>query len=225
MKIDETVVEEIVPEPSKSDTKTEAPAGDAKSEETEEQAEEKVDEPTKEGEQLDEKEDGEPKEKQFKTYVKPHILDVKINERLHNVRLLNDEQVKAAKKRIKELEKRDEDLRLKHEAKNFLETNIYALRTWLQEDENVDYTTESERETWIEKCNKELEWFDDEGYNAARAEFNSRGKALDKMWSLFKDRKIEHEKRKELVPQVLELLKKMKDDLPGHLSSKPWITE
>lgn len=152
-------------------------------------------------------------------------MEVQINEHLHNVRLLNDDQVKLAKRRIKALEKRDDDLRLKHEAKNYLETNIYALRTWLQEDENLDFTTESERESWVEKCNSELEWFDDEGFNAKRQEFNARGKVLEKQWTAFKDRKVEHERRNEVVPQVMELLRKMKDDLPGILESKTWISE
>ena len=47
---------------------------------------------------------------------------------------------------------------------------------------NKDYTTEEEKEKWVAKCNSELEWFDDEGYNAKRTEFTSRGKALEKQW-------------------------------------------
>ncbi len=40
----------------------------------------------------------------------PHTYEVKINEKLNNVRTLDADQVKASKKRIKSLEKRDENL-------------------------------------------------------------------------------------------------------------------
>ena len=63
-----------------------------------------------------------------------------------------------------------------------------------------------------------------ESFDGKKSEFNSRGKALEKQFNLFKYRKSEHQGRKEFVPMVFELLKKMKDELPGILTSKPWIT-
>lgn len=41
----------------------------------------------------------------------------------------------------------------------------------------------------------------------------------------FKERKLEHGMRTDLVPKIFETLKKLRDDLPSILESKPWITE
>ena len=65
------------------------------------------------------------------------------------MRLLNADQKKAAKKRIKDLEQRDKDKEMADEAKNAYETQIYALRAWLREDENEPYVTEEAREALL----------------------------------------------------------------------------
>lgn len=64
-----------------------------------------------------------------------------------------------------------------------------------------------------------------DSYDAKKSDFNSRGKSLEKQFNVFRTRKSEHKAREEYVPLVFEALKKMKDDLPGILTSKPWITE
>lgn len=64
-----------------------------------------------------------------------------------------------------------------------------------------------------------------DSYNAKKSDFNSRGKTLEKQFNVFKGRKSEHKAREEFVPVVFESLKRMKDDLPGILANKPWITE
>lgn len=64
-----------------------------------------------------------------------------------------------------------------------------------------------------------------DSYDAKKSDFNSRGKALEKPFLTFKNRKAEHQARSDSIPLVFDLLKKMKDDLPGILASKPWITE
>ena len=122
----------------------------------------------------------EPVEKQFKTSIKPHTFEVKVNEKLNNVRLLNDEQLKAAKGRIKALERRDKNKLELDEAKNYFETQIYELRAWLNDDANSVYSTESDKETWLSKCSEEEEWLDMEGFSANKGEFKQRGKALAK---------------------------------------------
>jgi hypothetical protein len=69
------------------------------------------------------------------------------------------------------------------------------LRAWLQESENEPYTTADERDTWIEKCGSELDWLDMDSFDAKKSEFNSRGKALEKPFLNFKNRKAEHKAR------------------------------
>lgn len=238
VKIDETVVEEIVPEAEKTDKKDKAEKTEEKSEKEAENADDEEKpytgpssskaEEAKDEDAAEEAEEGlpeAPKEKQYKTYIKPHLYEVKIDEKLNKVRTLDDSGIAASKKRIKALEKRDENLAATNAAKNFLETQIYELRSWIQESENEQYVSDKEKEKWITKCGSELEWFDDNASGAKKAEFNSRGKVLEKQLNVFRERKNEHGLRTEIVPQILETIKKLRDELPTLLESKPWITE
>ena len=151
VKIDETVVEEIVPpetdktvppEPQKPEKEVEPEKPEeAATNETQETNEPKkkveidpewdgrqMEVPTEEEEHMEPAQDEEqaaeePAEEQpaevekvreYKTTIKPHTFEVKVVEKLNNVRTLDAEQVKASKRRIKSLEKRDENLQAKH---------------------------------------------------------------------------------------------------------------
>jgi len=61
----------------------------------------------------------------------PHSYPVDPKVTYVGARTLNDIQIKDAKKRIKALEKRDENKKLTDEAKNSYEELIYEMRGWL----------------------------------------------------------------------------------------------
>jgi len=122
--VEETVLEEIIPE-IPAETKNE----EEKSDDETAVAEETDDASASEGEDASDKTDGasteeaaaetEEVEKEYKEVVVPHTFTVdKIVTRPVNARLLNEDQVKEAKKRIKELEQRDKDKQMADEAKN-----------------------------------------------------------------------------------------------------------
>lgn len=74
--------------------------------------------------------------------------------------------MKAAKKRIKALEKRDEDKHKNDEAKNTYETDLYAFRGWLNEDENAAYISEKDKDEQLESLVKAEDWLDEDGSEA-----------------------------------------------------------
>ena len=152
-------------EDKKADDKKDDKA-DAKTESKEEpKSEDKKTEEKKEEDKKEEPKVEEPK-KEFKTSKVPHTYSVIFKEKLNGVRLLDEDQIRAAKTRIRALEKRDEDKFRNEEAKNTFETLIYEFRGFLNEDENNAYSEEKDREAHIEKTRAEEEWLDDEGSDA-----------------------------------------------------------
>lgn len=78
---------------------------------------------------------------------------------------LNEEMLRAAKSRMKWYSKRDDDKIKTDVAKNDFESNIYTMRDWLREDENMPYVEEATRDAYIEKLTEWEDWLYDEGAN------------------------------------------------------------
>lgn len=87
------------------------------------------------------------------------------------MRRLDAEAIKGAKSRIKALEKRDSDKLKTDEEKNNYESMVYALRGWLNEDENLPYVSEEDREEYITKCNEGEDWLYEDGDDAGYKEY------------------------------------------------------
>ena len=49
------------------------------------------------------------------------------------------------------------------EAKNAYESQIYATRAWLRDDDNQDYVLEEDREALLTKLDEGEEWLYDDG--------------------------------------------------------------
>lgn len=126
IKIEELVRTEVVTEKPKVEEKN-----DETFDESEEDAE--VKETTEKAAEEAPFEEVEPV---FEEKMVPHNYPLFGSEELQNVRLLNKDQKKAAKDRIKVLEKRDNDKFKTDEAKNTFESLIYEFRGWLNEEEN-----------------------------------------------------------------------------------------
>lgn len=93
------------------------------------------------------------------------------DKRVRSGKYLDHEQKEAAKKRIKALEKRDNDKLQTDEAKNEYESLIYEFRSWLQEDENQVYESPQEMELLLEKCSDAADWLEDQGPKTGYKEY------------------------------------------------------
>ena len=74
---------------------------------------------------------------------------MEVEETLHGVRLLSKDQIKDAKKRLGNLEKRDDDKKLTDETKNAYETLIDEFRGFLRDEDNFKFVSEDDREMLI----------------------------------------------------------------------------
>jgi len=104
--------------------------------------------------------------------VIPHVFPITdFKEKLTKVRLLEYSNRLLAISRIKSLEKRDEDKKKNDAAKNDFESLVIDFRSWLNDDANEAYTTQNEREKYIDKCNDGEDWLYGEGSDAGVKEY------------------------------------------------------
>jgi hypoxia up-regulated 1 len=134
-KIEETYVVEEKP-PKKKKVKKEE-AKDAESETAEKT--ENTEETTTEDKAEEKTETDEPEVEEVKKVTKkrPHNFPLgNIGKEFKGQPTLTKEQIKSAKDRMRWFDKRDEDKIKTDKAKNDFESVIYAMRDWLNEDEN-----------------------------------------------------------------------------------------
>ena len=144
-----------------------------------------------------------PEEKIMEEKLIPHSYPFSnIREQLSYVRKIEKGNRVLAEARIRKLETRDEDKKKNDAAKNDFESLVLDFRSWLNDDENLAYTTESEREKFVEKCNDGEDWLYAEGSNAGQKEYQTKGYDLKGTFSQFKTRKSEDKLREETIPKM-----------------------
>ena len=170
--VDELVREEIKPkkvEKEESDSEEDF-VDDEDAEKTEKEAEKEEENETPDAESADETET-EIAEPEFTEKIVPHTYPVEFDETYPQVRTLLPDQVKDAKKRIKALEKRDENKIKTDEARNAYESLIYEFRGWLRESENEDYVKESDREDLFTMLEAAEDWLYEDGADLGYKEY------------------------------------------------------
>ena len=218
--IDEKVIEEVVVEKKKEEKKEETEkaeeAGDA---ETSEQADAEAEtEPKADSEEPE-------KEIEIRERTETHTYTVDVNEVMHGTRLLSTDNIKAAKRRMKDLDKRDEEKKLTDEAKNAFETLIYEFRDFLREEDNFVYVKEADRETLLQKCEDAEEWLYDAGTDVGYKVYQEKHYDLLSEYSIYKNRKQQARERDEAVPKYMEELNNVKTKAIEIREKMPWVTE
>lgn len=101
------------------------------------------------------------------------------------------------------LEKRDEDKFKTEKAKNDFETVIYALRDWVNEDENVPFVGSGQKTEEVQELLRESEnWLEEDGYNAKYEEYAKRFADLNGKFMNYKSRKDEYGARESAVENI-----------------------
>lgn len=76
---------------------------------------------------------------------------------------------------MKAYEKRDEDKAKTDKAKNDFESVIYALRDWINEDENIPFVGKADKQDAIMAALREAEdWLENDGDNAKFGDYQSK---------------------------------------------------
>jgi hypoxia up-regulated 1 len=100
---------------------------------------------------------------------------------------------------MKWYKERDENKIKTDEAKNNFESLVYAMRTWLREEENEDYVLEEERDKWIEKLDGLEEWLYEDGSDANFTVYRKRREELDTDFKVYQKREIFHNEKDKTV--------------------------
>lgn len=137
---------------------------------------------------------------------------------------MTNEQLRAARERMRWLEKRDEDKAKTDKAKNDFETVIYALRDWINEDENIPFVGASKVEDVSQLLRDAENWLEEDGYNAKYTEYLSRYSELNSQFTKFKARKEEYSLRDSAVESARTKLAKVQDKTEELEKKKSWIT-
>lgn len=154
-----------------------------------------------------------------------HTYTVDVNEDMHGARLLSTDNIKAAKRRMKDLDKRDEEKKLTDEAKNAFETLIYEFRDFLREEDNFIYVKEADRETLLQKCEDAEEWLYDAGSDVGYKVYQEKHYDLLSEYSTYKNRKQQASERDEAVPKYMDELNDTKTKAIEIREKMPWVTE
>ena len=141
------------------------------------------------------------------------------------MKTLNDDQIAAAKKRIKALEKRDDEKKLTDEAKNSFESLIYEFRAFLQDDDCEAFVSDEDRMELVKKTGDFEDWLYDDGSDVGYKVYQEKHYDLLADYSKIKNRKEQYKEREENVPKYLELLQDTKTKGIEVRENMPWVTE
>ena len=141
------------------------------------------------------------------------------------MKTLNDDQIAAAKKRIKAHEKRDDEKKLTDEAKNSFESLIYEFRAFLQDDDCEAFVSDEDRMELVKKTGDFEDWLYDDGSDVGYKVYQEKHYELLADYSKIKNRKEQHEEREQHVPKYIELLQDTKTQGTEVREKMPWVTE
>ena len=121
-------------------------------------------------------------------------------------------------------EKRDEERAKTDKAKNDFESVIYALRDWINEDENVPFVGSANVDDVLALLRTSEDWLEDDGSDANYTEYTKKYRELNRKYESFKTRKEEHYKRDDAVYKLRTQISLLRTKAEGLTTKKPWIT-
>lgn len=97
------------------------------------------------------------------------------------VQLMTEEMKAAAGDKIWKLNKRDKDIKDTKDAKNSFESAIYAARDWLENEEHLVFTKESEREQILANLTTWEDWLYESESDETAETYKTKHLSLDKV--------------------------------------------
>lgn len=134
--------------------------------------------------------------------------------------------MKAAKDRMKKLDKRDSDKVKTDKAKNDFESIIYSFREWINEDANFGFIEMGGIERITMWLASEEEWLlDGEGDYASYLDYMDKLHDLSFNYTKLKSRKNEYMVRDETIKMARAILDDIQKKVLDLEVKKPWIKE
>jgi hypoxia up-regulated 1 len=226
-KVEETyTVQEKVPVPKAAKNKTKSASSTSTTEEGD------ASNTTSEGNTTSTEEAAEestkPTEPQYVTKTKKRTIPFplsKIDKVFYGLPSMTNEQLREARERLRWFEKRDDDKAKTDKAKNDFESVIYALRDWVNEDENVPFVGSDKIEEIMELLRNSEDWLENDGYSAKYSEYLSKFSELNSKFNQIKMRKDEYNNRDDAVASTKTKLDRFQDKVEELKTKKAWITD
>jgi len=138
-------------------------------------------------------------------------------------RPLNKTEFEASKKKLDEIDN-NEILRIKNmEARNSLETDIYAKREWIEGQEATTYANSTELVKLDETIKSIAEWYDEDGWNANTTCLIEKHDEIKDLVKPIERRIKKHDKRVKSTENMKKELEKIKKDSEKLLQTKDWL--
>lgn len=164
---------------------------------------------------------------QTKTKMSPHTFPVKKVMTTHiGSTQLNADQMKTAKQRLRNFDKRDEEKFKLDEAKNNFESILYSFRDWVQTEENIPFVGEERQEEILKEIMEHLDWLDyGDSDKASYKDFNEKYVSLRTEKNKLVERQEEFSKREQLVEKARDKFADLKEKTLKIREKKDWVTE
>jgi len=131
-------------------------------------------------------------------------------------------EIVASSERLQAMEKFDADASLRDEKRNSLESLVYSSRDKMDDTAFKKVMSANELKKLAETCTETQEWLDGDGMNADLATYTQRLADMESQMEKGTMRAQELEKRSELISQVSDDLKKVKEDQVA-CEAMPWL--
>lgn len=156
----------------------------------------------KEDKKVDDKKSGDKDEKKEKE-IKPKIVTVKedLNYTMTylDIKDLDDEQLKASRKKLEDIDRVESERKAKEVARNDLESYILNAQDKLWQEEYEIASTEEQRTAIRELCSTLDEWLYEEGFDETPAVYKEKLSSLKGLFAPIAERVEEHRQRPEAI--------------------------
>jgi hypothetical protein len=148
-----------------------------------------------------------------------------ISEIFHGLQPLTTAQKLSATAHLVDLEKRDKLILDTLKAKNDYETLIYSSRSWIQEEDNLKYTTQEVKEKFLEELNEAENWIYEDGFDETLQVYTDRINHINDTINPIKFRKHEHEVREDVMDGIKRMVANFTEEIEEFHKHFPWIDE
>lgn len=193
---------------SEEKPKSEQPDQQEKAEKQDEEESAKVDKQSKENKTEESKAAENKTAEEQKTVPKVNVVKehITIQELKLDLSNLSEDESRASRDKLLELDEKDRDKLQRDQAKNNLESFIHETKHKLYMEEYEKASTEEERNGYFVKLNEASEWFEYESDNAETKLFKDKLSELKDIVKELFDRVREHKERPEALNSLKEML-------------------
>lgn len=150
-------------------------------------------------------------------------IDLKVERVYTFPKPLNKTEFEASKKKLQDIDDYEIERVKNMEARNKLESDIYATKEWLETEDAKTYANENERDQILEVVRNISEWYEDEGYKANTTLLNTKHEDIKSQIKPIERRTEKHHRRIKASGDFLREMEKLRADAEKLVKSRDWL--